>query len=260
MKLKVWTKYNVGYLPTKRCRKLRYKEQEEYIDFDVKEIDERDLNLAFDTGIIIYSYDNRLWRKATERDIHCENPKKPMTALESLIYSGVTYSTYFGRYKGYSCEEKDREQREDIIARAEKDMSSYLIVDGVLYVAISEPMYCIYTFGLGHNHAGIGTSLSIVNRYNSNISKECYFNALEYDEAVNRALDIASNRGDTNSFGFIKETTQIKVFDNKYVTRNPQKEHGDGNAFLNNIESVIESSDSVTEAGLLAITLANSKN
>ena len=256
MKIKFWTKYNVGFLPTPRCRKLRYREEEEYVYAEVKEISKDVLVPAFEIGYTIYSYEGRLWREATERDIHCTSrDRKPMTALDALIYAGVTYSTYFGKYNGYCGDESTREQRDDVIARLERDMKNYLIVDGVLYTTDSEPMYVIHTFGLGHNHAGIGTSLSITGYYNSNISKKCYFNALQYDEAVDVAIKTALGRGDTDSVDYIRSLEPIKVFDTKFVTRNPQVEHGDGCAFLNAIESVISSSDSANEAGLLAMAV-----
>ena len=257
MKIKLWTKYNVGYLPP-RCRKLRYREEEEYIDVEVKEIMAIELESAFDTGIMIYSYNDKLWRQATERDIHCENEKSPMTALEALVYVGVKCSTYFGKYKGYCGDESTREQREDVLARAEADMSRYIIVDGVLYKQTYEPMYYVITFGLGHNHAGIGTSLSITQCYNDNISKDNYFNALEYDKAVERALSIAIARGDTDSVSYIKTKKPIRVFDEKFVTRNPQAEHGNGNEFLSSLEAITEASSSASEAGLLVMALAGS--
>ena len=61
-------------------------------------------------------------------------------------------------------------------------MRRYLLVDGELYHCTSEPRYCIYTFGLGHNHGG--TALSVDYRYNPNISKNRYFSALQGVEAV----------------------------------------------------------------------------
>lgn len=256
MNIKLWTKYNVGYYPTSRCRKLRYKEQEEYACVEVREISKTELKPAFDTGITLYFYDNKLWREASERDIHCGNPDKPMTALEALIFAGVTYSTYFGNCEGYPFDESKREQRDDVFARAKRDMNEYLIVDGVLFTTTSEPMYCIHTFGLGRNHAEIGTTLSIVlGQYNPNISKERYFNALEYDEAINKALDIALTRGDTDSFEYIKDTSRIKFFDSKYVTRNPKIEHGDGNELINSIESAINHSKSIEESAFMAMVL-----
>lgn len=255
MKIKLWTKYDVGYLPTNRCRKLRYKEQEEYIEVELKEVSKTNFELAFDTGLLIYSYNNRLWREATENDIHCKNTNNPMTAIEALIYSGVTYSTYFGRYKDY-IKDSLREGREEVITRAENDMNEYLLVDGKLYTTTSEPMYCIYTFGLGHNHAGIGTSLSINGRYNPNISKERYFNALEYDKALNKALEIALNRGDTDSLDYIKNCQKIEVFNDKFVTRNPQIEHCEGNEFINSIERMIDTTSSSVEAGILIMAVS----
>lgn len=40
MKIKTWIKYEEGYLPP-RCRKLRYRECEEYVNVNLKEV-ERD--------------------------------------------------------------------------------------------------------------------------------------------------------------------------------------------------------------------------
>lgn len=242
--------------PTKRCRKFRYREEEEYIYVDIKEVNKSELEPAFETSTMIYSYDNQLWVKASNRYAHCTDNKEPMTALEALIHDGVRCSTYFARHMRDYGDESTKEQRNDIILRAEKDMSEYLIVDGVLYTTTQEPMYCIYTFGLGHNHAGIGTSLSIVYYYNGNISNNRYFNALEYEEAVKTALDIAKKRGDTNSFEHIKNTEKIKIFDSKFVTRNPKQEHDNGDKFLNIVESIIEDSKDASEAGLFAMALA----
>jgi len=258
MLIKIWTKYNVGYLPTSRCRKLRYKEEEEYMNVEVKEASMSQLTPAFEAeSVMIYAYAGKLWRQSTERDIHVGNPENPMTALEALVYAGTKYSTYFGRYKDIF-DEGTREQREDIVARAEKDIAGYLIVDGVLYKEASEPMYCIYTFGLGANHAS--TDLCVVNFYNSNISKERYFNALDYNKAVEKAIKIATRRGDTKSIDRIKNFTAIKVYDEKYVTRNPEKDHGNGNDFLNSIEAVVESSKNANEAALLTmVTMVSNK-
>ena len=47
----------------------------------------------------------------------------------------------------------------------------------------------------------------------------------------------------------------IEVVLPELVHRNPQKDHGNGNPFLNSLESVITGSSSVTEAGLLAMAL-----
>lgn len=230
MKIKFQTSYYVGYLPTPRCRKLRYKEEKEYLYGEVLEVPFKNLNLAFETfgydAKKIYLYNEKLWTKATENDIHYGDSDNPMTALEALVYSGITYSTYYARrlydHKGCNI---GKETRDDVMKRINKDMSNYIISNGELYQVCSEPMYCIYTFGLGYNHGGIGTFLNIVDYYNSNISKEVYFNALEYDKAQKEALEIAENRGDTNSLYYIKNMKPIKVYDKKFVHRNPKKDN-----------------------------------
>lgn len=256
MKIKTWIKYNEGYLPTPRCRKLRYRECEDYVDIDLAEVAMAALEPAFDVGHMIYGYAGKLWREATERDIHCADKKKSMSALEALVYARVTYSTYFGRYNGWCGDKSTREDRDAVIARANRDMAEYILVDGVLYHSTSEPMYNICTFGLGHNHGGTGFFVDY--GYNPNLSKGSYFNAAEYEKAMDYAIEVAARRGDTNDVARFQEDKKneyhkIKVYDMKYVTRNPQQEHGEGEKFLNNIEKVIESSDSVAEAGLLCL-------
>ncbi len=114
-----------------------------------------------------------------------------------------------------------------------------------------EPMYAVFTFGLGHNHGG--TSLSIQEFYNPNINKERYFTALQYEEAQAKAIEIAKARGDTKYVRLIKKAQRIKVYDPTAVKRNPAVEAGEGDAFVNGIENLIQSSGSATEAGLLAV-------
>ena len=47
MKIKTWIKYEESYLPP-RCRKLRYRECEDYINVNLKEVDRNELKLAFE--------------------------------------------------------------------------------------------------------------------------------------------------------------------------------------------------------------------
>ena len=41
------------------------------------------------------------------------------------------------------------------------------------------------------------------------------------------------------------------------VHRNPQKDHGEGDSFMNSLENLISGSDSVMEAGLLAMAFTS---
>lgn len=123
------------------------------------------------------------------------------------------------------------------------------MIDGVIYERASEPRYAIVTFGLGHNHGGTG--YFIENFYNPNISKNNYFNALEFDKMKERALEIANSRGDTKDISRIQESrVKIEVHDPSVIKCNPQKEHGFGDPFLNSLEDVIQGSPDILTAGL----------
>lgn len=255
MKIKTNLMYVVAYRPTPRCRKDRYREEYDTVEIELKEVNFEILKPAFKIkDSIIYSYNERLWKKATESTVHHPDKNNPRTALEALIYASVTYSSYYASV--YDQELGRPCTREDMIAKAERNMDKYLLVNGELYSEISEPLYCIYTFGLGHNHAGIGTSLSIDFHYNPNISKERYFNILQFEEAKKKAIEIAMNRGDTDSLYYISKMNPIEVIDESLVKRQPNMEHGDGNPILNSMEKIIENSSSTTEAALLTIATA----
>lgn len=124
----------------------------------------------------------------------------------------------------------------------------YFILDGAVWWRKGEPRYCIYTFGLGHNHAE--TCLSIDTHFNSNISKERYFSALDYDAAVAKAVEIAQARGDTASIDRIKRSRKIEVLDPKAVKVKPRSHKG-GSPIIDQAETLIEGSSCATEAALL---------
>lgn len=115
-------------------------------------------------------------------------------------------------------------------------------------------MYCIVTFGLGHNHGGTG--MFIDEFYNGNIPNTDYFNALDRDKTLQHADKVAAGRGDTNSVGTFAERCDIKVLLPEMVKRNPMKDHGTGNDFLNGLESIIRDADGAAEAGLLVMASA----
>jgi len=259
MKVKVWIKYEESYLPT-RCRKLRYRECDEHVALTLPEAAMDNLRLAFedfsyDIPRKIYFYKGKFWRLASVRDISCSDKAENHTPLENLIYVKDHSSFFFCRP---SMRETDSlgTSRASMIKLARSDLRKYLLVGNDLYIQTSEPRYCIYTFGLGHNHGG--TSLSVDYHYNSNISKNRYFSALQGDEAVTEAIRIATNRGDTESLKRI--TARIKVYAPDLVKINPQRQHGNGNRFLNLMDSITESASDTMTAGLLCIAQTCSFN
>jgi hypothetical protein len=68
MKIKTWIKYEESYLPP-RCRKLRYRECEEYVDINLVETSMENMQLAFEDNSYsgkgkIYFHKGKLWSKA----------------------------------------------------------------------------------------------------------------------------------------------------------------------------------------------------
>lgn len=133
----------------------------------------------------------------------------------------------------------------------------YLIVNGEVWEKVGEPRYLVQTFGLGHNHGG--TAWFCTYGYNQNISKDAYFNANEFERMVEHYFDVALGRGDTeDAHRYAKDIADgnydhIKVLMPEVFTCNPQREHGDGDPFMNMLEGLTSGADSAFEAGLLCI-------
>ena len=190
-------------------------------------------------------YGNRLWT------LHSFNR-----------YSGASYETQtsqqFMSYpypmtKGlpyYHAYDSQQSNRCRIMAWARNT----LLIDGMRWHQIDEPRYVIHTFGLGHNHGHPGTSLSSVNYYNSNISKARYFRIDQYELALNTAINIALNRGDDKAVPFIKEWHEkFEILIPESIRLNPNKEHGNGDPFINKLEAMIEKSPTQEIAGFMVM-------
>lgn len=252
MKIRTWIKYEESYLPP-RCRKLRYRQCEDYINVNLKEVDASELRLAFEDNSYsglgkIFFYKNKLWSKV-KRNHSIEKEYGTKSALEDLIWVHENCSTYF-RFSW------DREigldtSRDGVIKSARNKMKGYILVDGELYSITSEPRYVINTFGLGHNHGGTG--MFVEYGYNPNIRKDNYFSALDGAAAVAYANKVAAGRGDTNDVGKFKEL--IVVHMPEIVKVKPQKQHGNGNKFLNDVEDIINGTSDALTAGLLCMSL-----
>lgn len=112
-------------------------------------------------------------------------------------------------------------------------------------------MYVIMTFGLGCNHGG--SALMIEDYYNSNIPSSRYYAANQREEAIAKAKEIALNRGDTESIHNIETALLIHVYDDRFVTKNPQSWKAPGDEFCNTLEEITETAGDALTAGLLAI-------
>lgn len=259
MNIKTWIKYEENYLPP-RCRKLRYRECEEYVNIHLREVAAKNLQLAFEDNSYsgkgkIYFYNNNLWCKAKMpnksivEDVK-ERGHKIESALDWLIYTNANCSAFF--FFHWDREERGIDtSRNGAIQAAEDAMNGYILVDGELYEMTSEPRYVVNTFGLGCNHGGTG--MFVEYGYNENIRRDNYFSALDGDEAVAYANRIAAGRGDTNDVGKFKKT--IIVHMPELVKVNPKMQHGEGNKMLNDMEDIINGTGDALMAGLLCISL-----
>lgn len=263
MKINAKIKYNEEYLPTKRHRIPRIREVEDTVEVELREIEKEDAKLAFrvtklgsfldengenqfgPTKKEIYAVDNTLYTKSKEM-------RGALDEGEVSLNSKIQAIETFGTKDGYPLPRGAEKTREAVLSELHKFIDQYLVIDGKVYETCNEPRYVVQTFGLGHNHGGTG--MFIQYHYNENISKDNYFNALQREEAIQYANTIASNRGDTNDVGTFGKFENIEVFLPEMVKCNPQLEHGEGDLFLNSMESLISGSKSSMEAGLLVMT------
>lgn len=257
MKIKTWIKYEESYLPP-RCRKLRYNECEEYVDINLHETTADAIQLAFEDNSYsgvgkIFFYKGKLWAKSSIRDICAGGEEEygyhtPLDAMKWWREHGSKYFRFEFDRKYYGVDTS----KQAVIKQAKADMRDYLLVDGELYKRVNEPRYCIYVFGLGHNHGG--TALSVDYHYNPNIDKSCYFSALQGREAVQEAIRTAQDRGDTESIPRFR--ADISVYMPELVKVKPQRQHGSGNSFMNTLNKITNSAPDVLSAGLLCIAAA----
>lgn len=217
MKLKTTIIYQEPYLPTTRSRKLRYREAKEIVYTEINEIEQELAPIAFlCDNLECRLFNGQLYSKV--RDIICCNGDTTHLKddiLSQLIYKFEKCSNFYGF--------NSEDSREKMIQKTIDYASFYLIIDNVVWGKVGEPRYEIITFGLGGNHGS--TSLHIATGYNSNISNDAYFNAFDRDKAIQKALSVAANRCDTESFEKIRNCPEIKVLIPSAVKCNPELQH-----------------------------------
>lgn len=254
MKFKVKIQVRQNFLPTSRHRKERYRYIHPEITVNVNEVQENE----FKTVIIVKKYDG------TEDELRGFKGQL-YTCAETPVISSFPRCISNDGYASWDDSEEFDEERSVILSDDRKESAKsvrakakeYLIFQNRIWKKCGEPMYVIMTFGLGHNHGG--TALMLDYFYNPNISNTRYYNALHRKEAIKAAKEIAIRRGDTEFVDDIGSYCNIIVLDESYIHRRPAKEHGDGDPFMNDLESITNGTESAEEAGLLAVayTLAN---
>ena len=243
MKVDLSFTYSVNEIPP-RCRKPRWVDKNGKTTVVVRELNAGDMKIAFivkdyNSETVIRAYDGMLYKVAIR---HTSEGKEWMTIENLKVRLECQARTSWG------CKSYD-----EVIDELQEVANRYVIVGNTVYETVGEPRYCIYTFGLGHNHGG--TSLSVDYHFNENISSERYFDALHYDDAVRMASDIAMSRGDTDSLSSFRNADYIDVVDEQYVTCNPSA-HKNNNPVLMNMEKIIENCSSIEEAAFAVMSEA----
>lgn len=290
MKIKVEYQYTQNFLPTKRHKKIKYRKMQGSMNITIRELTTEEFPIAFIVnkwesvceGMKSYSdYDNcKCDFKVFAEEIRTYNGelRKPVrithgTAISTLfedytyILNNVKWSLRNSRlnsFDNYPFEDNSNEFTENSVVIDDnkkqvenyirKITKSYIYCDGKFWSVCSEPRYVINTFGLGHNHGG--TSMFIDYHYNPNIPSDNYFNALQRDEAVAYGQEVAARRGDTESIKDMGDNRLIEVLMPEMVKVKPNEQHGKGNDFINTMESLIDGSSSVTDAGILCMAFA----
>ena len=278
MRLLIPYYYKQCYLPTRRHRKVRTRHIRDAVHVDIAEPTEHEFPIAFivmDYGyyyeddnkspdhalhtIEIRTYNGMLWRavRYSERVSHGAG-WMPVNRIwyelsaNSLKFGYSEQCDTYSENPFYMFDDRI-ECRKAILNKSRQ----YIVFENKVWIPCGEPMYCVQTFGLGHNHGGTGFFIEY--NYNENIPAKNYFNALERDEAIQYGVEIANRRGDTESIDGIEQSKKhIEVVMPEMVKRNPASDHGGGDSFMNALEGMIEETDSAVEAGLLAIAMCNS--
>lgn len=237
-----------------RCRKPRYVPTKVEVSYDIPEVG---LDLApvaiiqrgstkyggvdrigFNGKTVYHVYQGKLYTRVRYSHFVCLNSKKDRQATIKDIYVDSRWGSTHSE-----------QEAQDRYAQC---MSEYLIIEGKLCIEIGEPRYVVSTFGLGCNHGG--TSLMVDNSYNSNISKDRYFRCDDFASAKAFHKKLALLRGDTKSLP-VYGAERFEVLLPEVLRIDPQTQHGDGDPFLNKLESFVEGFKDPTMAGLAGLML-----
>lgn len=291
MNLMVPFYYPVYFLPTKRHRKERETIKESTAKVSIRELEEGEFPVALRVtdyhSVCEGNVDNKEDREKSDYRLFTTEyrafggklyiasrnsygtciEKDPKVYSEEELISKIRTENDWRWESGYRYEDPTnkslltgkstivmdckRKEAAGLRQRAKK----MLLFSGFLWEEAGEPMYCIVTFGLGHNHGGTG--FFIEDFYNSNIPAKNYYNAMQYEEAIDYFKKVAVGRGDTDSVkNNCNYKVRIEVLMPEMIKRRPMKDHGNGDEFLNRCESLISASSSPLAAGLLVMAAA----
>lgn len=293
MKFAIEYEYTQRFLPTKRHRNIRVRKMHGKVDVVIKELTEEEFPVAFiihemrDVYEGMQSYDDydnckgnykmfaeeiRTYKGQLRKPVRITHGTAISTLFEDYTYilKNIEHSlrnSGLNEFDNYPYTDNSDEfsensividdNRKQVERYIKNHTKGYIHFDGKFWSICNEPRYVINTFGFGHNHGGTGFFIEY--GYNSNISNKNYFNALQRDEAIAYGKSIATRRGDTEFVERIGKYRNIEVIMPEMVKVNPNKQHGKGNKFLNDVEEIVNGSSDVFTAGVLCMALTAMK-
>lgn len=119
---------------------------------------------------------------------------------------------YFER--GYRGASSDEGSEESVKADMQSKADQLRIIDGEIWSPAPEPVYTVNTYGMGSNHGGTSLSIDAITRYQTEDGRpvsDHVFPLDQRDAAIAKALEVAEDRGDTQSYDSIKnaETAEL---------------------------------------------------
>lgn len=176
-----------------RCRKPRPIGHKEKVKVRIKEATASEAPVAFivhslkERPMEVRLFKNQLYKEAR---ISFYNGK----SAEEYAFEAIPWETVFRKYPNYG-----EYTKAEYIAYLKLTSREYLIVDGRVFHRCYEPFYRITTFG----YYGCGTA--IFPEFSDKSRKEVFgYSALDKDQAISDAIEIARNRGDEKDFDSIR--------------------------------------------------------
>lgn len=216
MKVEITITCTHTYIPP-RCRKPRSEQQHRKACVSIREVSKDSVTPAFRVKeydheeLTVVSYKGNLYRPVHDRQNRDEN-RRDVPLWGKVNLENVSWEWRLREYKGQYL------TYDEHLALVKKNAKKYIIIDGCLHEKCYEPYYSVTTFGLGRNHGGTGFFVHWANP----IQRKLYgWSAIDHQAAIEGAVRIALNRGDTESEEYIRASGNgsIEVLDPAAIRR-----------------------------------------
>lgn len=197
MKIEFRMKYREWKVPP-RCRKPRHEDKECIVKLSIPEITSDKAPVAFivsehgeERRKVVY-FRGRLYRQYQDRrkDESVDGPLFVNQRAEQMNWQW--------QFESYT---HSNGSKEDYLHYVRTLAKRWLIIDRYVYERCCEPYYSVTTFGLGHNHGGTGFFVEWANPVARKLRG---WSALDTHAAIEGAVMVALNRGDTDSEAYIR--------------------------------------------------------